>query len=93
MILYKSVNPENHCDFYTGKIKYQGVVECPDFDQNSDRQCGGGLHLSPLPEMALKYNEGKVLKCEVDINDIVVFPTDITKVRCRKVKVLGEYKD
>ena len=90
IILYKSVNPKTFCDFYTGKIKYENTVICPDFDPNINRQCGGGLHLSPTPELALSYNQGKVLKCEVEIKDIVVFPDDITKVRCKKVKVIGE---
>ena len=90
--LYKSVNPDTLCDFYTGKIKYHGVVTCPDWDGNKDLQCGNGLHLSPRPEMALNYNRGKLLVCEVNKKDFVVYPSDITKVRCRKVKVIGEYK-
>jgi hypothetical protein len=88
--LYKSVNPGTLCDFYTGKIKYEGTVTCPDFDPNPERECGDGLHLSPTPEMALRYNEGKVLKCEVALKDIVVYGHNIDKVRCRKVKVIGE---
>ena len=90
--LYKSVNPDTLCDFYTGKVKYQGTVICPDWDNDKKKQCGGGLHLSPLPHMALKYNEGKLLKCKVHRKDFVVYPHDITKVRCKKVTVIGEYK-
>jgi hypothetical protein len=93
IILYKSVRPDNDKDFYTNSIKYDGVVECPDFDPDTERQCGGGLHLSPTPELALSYNQGKVLKCSVNVKDIVVYGLDITKVRCRKVTVLGEYKN
>jgi hypothetical protein len=92
LTLYKSVRPDTGCDHYTGKIKYEGIVECPDFDPNKNRQCGGGLHLSPTPEDALRYHDGKVLICEVAREDIVVYPTDVTKVRCRKVKVIGEWK-
>ncbi|OPY81420.1 MAG: Inner membrane transport protein YajR [Syntrophorhabdus sp. PtaU1.Bin153] len=92
IILYKSVNPETLCDYCTGKIKYEGTVICPDFDPDPERQCGGGLHLSPTPELALNYHNGKVLKCEVALKDIVVHGSDITKVRCRKIKVLGEIK-
>jgi len=94
ILLFKSVNPETNCDFYTGKIKYNVGEEiiCPDFDEDKNRQCGGGLHLSPKPEMALKYNKGKLLKCKVHVDDFVVYPNDITKVRCRKVFVIGEYK-
>jgi hypothetical protein len=92
VVLYKSVNPENNCDFYTGQIKYEGTVICPNFDPNPERQCGSGLHLSPTPELARSYNNGKVLECHVHIDDIVIYGPDISKVRCRKVKVIGEVK-
>jgi len=91
MILYKSVQ-DNYTDFYSGKIKYEGIVEAPDWNPDPAIQCGGGLHLSPTPELTQRYNVGKVLKCEVAIKDIVVYGHDITKVRCRKVKVLEEVK-
>ena len=87
--LYKSVNETTLCDFRTGKIKYEGVVECPDFDLSNDRECSGGLHLSPLPELALSFNNGKILECKVAIKDIVVYGKDIKKVRCKKVEVIG----
>jgi hypothetical protein len=92
MTLYKSVRPETDTDFYTGKIKYEGVVTCPDWDNDSERQCGGGLHLSPLPHLALNYNQGKLLECKVNKKDFVVYKSDITKVRCKLVTVIGEYK-
>ena len=90
--LYKSVNPETGCDFYTGKIKYKGVVTCPDWNSDNTIECGEGLHLSPLPELALSYNQGKLLKCKVHKNDFVVYAENISKVRCKKVTVIGEYK-
>jgi hypothetical protein len=85
--LYKSVQ-ENNTDFYTGKIKYDGVTLCPDFNSDKKIKCGQGLHLSPTSEMALKYNQGKILECAVKISDFVIFSEDITKVRCKKVTVL-----
>ena len=93
-ILYKSVNSETSCDFYSGKIKYEigAVVTCSDFDPNKKRQCGGGLHLSPTPQMALNYNQGKILVCEVKARNIIVYPDDVTKVRCRKVKVIRAWE-
>jgi hypothetical protein len=91
--LYKSVQPSDHTDFYTGKIKYEGEVTCPDFDKSTDRVCGGGLHLSPLPHLALSFNQGLLLECAVKLKDFVVCSDDITKVRCKKVTVLGEYKE
>lgn len=66
---------------------------CPDWDEDPARQCGGGLHLSPSPSLALSYNTGKVLECEVDPDDVVIYGADITKVRCRKVTVIGEWND
>jgi len=93
IILYKSVNPETSCDFCTGKIKYDGTVTCPDWDPDPERECGGGLHLSPTPDLALSFNRGKVLKCEVALKDIVVYGRNINKVRCREVRVIGEVQE
>ena len=90
--LYKSVRPDNHKDFHSNKIKYKDEVVCPDFDNSVDRECGGGLHLSPLPQLALSFNKGLLLECAVKLKDFVVFPENISKVRCSKVTVLGEYK-
>jgi hypothetical protein len=91
--LYKSVRPDNQKDFYTNSIKYEGEVVCPDFKSDDKIKCGNGLHLSPTPQLALNYNKGKILECIVAVKDIVVYGLDITKVRCRKVTVIGEYKD
>jgi hypothetical protein len=92
LTLYKSVNPDTLCDFYSGKIRYEGTVKPGKWNPDPNVQCGDGLHLSPLPEMALRYNQGKLLVCKVHKNDFVVYPFDITKVRCKKVTVIGEYK-
>ena len=87
LVLYKSVDPETLCDFYTGKIKYElgQTVECPDWDPDESRECGGGLHLSPTARKTQEFNKGKILKCLVDSEDIVVYSGSIEKVRCRKV--------
>jgi uncharacterized protein YhfF len=87
VVLYKSVNPDTLRDFYTGTIEYTigSVVECPDFDPNEDRECGGGLHLSYTARKTQDFNQGKILKCLVDPEDIVVYEKSIEKVRCRKV--------
>ena len=90
--LYKSVRPDTRCDFATGKIKYEGTVDCPDWDPNPKRQCGGGLHLSPTPGAARSYNDGLILECRVAIKDFVVYADDISKVRCKRVTVIGEAK-
>ncbi len=92
VILYKSVHKDTLCDFRAGKIKYEGIVKCPDFDPSKDRECGGGLHLCATPQGALAFADGpaKLLKCKVKLKDIVVYGKNIEKVRCRQVEVLGE---
>jgi hypothetical protein len=89
--LYKSVR-EDFLDFYSASIKYLPgtTVVCPDWDSDSNRECGGGLHLSPTPGLAQSFTEGKLLECEVDIQDIIVNKHNIAKVRCREVKILRE---
>ena len=89
VILYKSVNPDTLCDFQTGKVKYEGIVVCEDFDPSKESECGGGLHLCATPELTQTFNIGKILKCKVLLKDIVVFGKNIQKVRCRKVEVVG----
>ena len=92
ILLYKSVQTDA-TDFYSGTIKYEGIVECPDWDPNPERECGGGLHLSPAPELALSYNKGKIKRCLVHPDDIVVYPPNISKVRCHKVEVLPDEEE
>jgi len=89
ILLYKAVK-DNNTDFCSGSISYIGIVECPDWDPNPDRECGGGLHLSPTPELANSFNRGKILSCLVSPDDFIVYPRSIDKVRCRKVEVLDE---
>ena len=86
-ILYKSVNPKTDCDYYTGKIKYTigEEVIAPDFDPNPNIECGNGLHLCFNAITTRRFNKGKILKCLVDPEDIVVYSKNIEKVRCRKV--------
>jgi len=92
VILFKSVNKETLCDFRTNTIKYEGLVKCPDFDSDKNRECGGGLHLCATPQGAISFANGpyKLLKCRVKLKDIVVYSKSIEKVRCRQVTVLGE---
>ena len=91
--LYKVVQ-DDYTDHYTGEIKYEiSTTVKPDvWDSDENRQCGDGLHLSPTPDLALTYHTGRILKCLVKIADFVVYPHDITKVRCREVLVVEEIK-
>jgi hypothetical protein len=87
IILYKCVNPETNCDFYSGKIEYKigEEVIAPDFCPAPEIECGKGLHLCLCPSTTQIYNTGKILKCLVNIKDIVVYEKSIQKVRCRAV--------
>jgi len=91
LVLYKSVRPDTLCDFRTGKIKYAigADLECPDWDPDPERECGGGLHLSYTAAKTQDFNKGKILKCLVDPSDIVVYSGSIEKVRCRKVRPIA----
>jgi hypothetical protein len=90
ILLYKMVKKDG-TDHHSGTIKYEGTVTCPDWDPDPEVQCGGGLHLSPSASLAKFYHPtGKLLKCLVHPDDIVVYGPDITKVRCRKVEVIDE---
>jgi hypothetical protein len=90
VILYKTVNKETLCDFSTNSLKYEGIVKCPDFDPDTNRECGGGLHLCATKEGAIDFAAGpyKLLKCRVKLKDIVVYGKSIQKVRCKQVEVL-----
>jgi len=94
-IMYKSVKDDD-TDFWSGKIKYENgkVVECPDWHEDYENECGHGLHLSPQPWMTQRYNIGKIKKCRVKVGDIKIHPTPLMpdKVRCKKVEVIGDYE-
>lgn len=90
LILYKTVDPLTRRDFYSKSIVYEDIVTCPDWDPDPNIQCGRGLHLSTSPYLALSYNNGLLLKCEVEKSDYVIYSKDLSKVRCSKIKVLGE---
>ena len=87
--MYKSTR-EDDTDFWSGKIKYKGMVKCPVWDNDKNRECGDGLHLSPTPMLAKSFNNGKIKKCLVKKKDFVVYPKNISKVRCKEVEVLED---
>jgi hypothetical protein len=89
VILFKSVRTDNRKDAHTNTIKYEGVVECPDWDPDESRECGGGLHLSAIASDALSfYPGGVILKCRVKLEDFLIYKDNYKKVRCRRVEVL-----
>ena len=92
LILYKVVKRETLCGFGHGGIPYEiGIeIECDDFDSDPYRGCGGGLHLCLKASHTLKFGTGKILKCLADLEDVVVYPKSLEKVRCRKVIPVAE---
>lgn len=89
--MYKTVR-DNDTDFYSGTIHYKDgeTITCPDWDNNYYGECGKGIHLCPNLEEARKYNKGKGKSFWVDKEDIRVYPRDLSKVRVRKVEVIGD---
>lgn len=69
------------------------MIKCLDWDNNPKRECGGGLHLSPTPKLALLYKQGIVKDCWVDVKDFIIYKYNVTKVRCKKVFVIGIYNE
>jgi len=99
LVLYKFVQ-KDYTDFYTGKIKYEigTIVKCPDWDSNVDRECGGGLHVSPSIEFCKIFDnseDGHALKVLVDLKDIIVHPNPQYpyKIRCKQLEVLEEIEE
>ena len=88
LVLYKSVDPKTGCDFKTGKIQYKigTVVECPDWDPDPGRECGGGLHLCLSAQQTQNFSGGRILKCLVRPEDVIIYEPSIDKVRCRAVR-------
>jgi hypothetical protein len=86
-VLYKVVDPDTLCGFQNGSIAYKlgENIIADDFDPDPGRECGGGLHLCFKPLHTLKFGKGKILKCLADPADIVIYPNNIEKVRCRMV--------
>jgi len=91
--LYKVINKETNCDFYSGKIEYKGLVKCPDWNGNVNIKCGKGLHSSATPEEASRYKNGKIIKCKVNIKDIAIYPYDISKVRKKNNNIIKKGRE
>jgi hypothetical protein len=87
IVLYKSVDPKTSCDFLTGKYKYEigKTIICEDFNPDPAIECRQGFHLCLTAREAAAFNAGKYLKCRVNIDDVVVNPKSLDKVRCRAV--------
>ncbi len=102
IILYKSVQ-DNLTDFHSGKIKYtiNKKIYCPDWNDDTKQECGGGLHLSPSIHFCKTFNKGRYLECKVPLltsdgkqNIITVTnPLYPHKIRCKELFVIKEVFD
>ena len=86
--LYKAICADGTGGGGRGTTYEVGVeVVAPDWDPDPSIECGRGLHLSPSPEQARRYNGSAVavLACRVALADIAVHEACLDKVRCRAV--------
>jgi hypothetical protein len=90
-ILFKAVSPALTAgEMYEAVTSYAigATVTAPDW--RDDRECGGGLHISPAPHMAAAYRHGggmRFLKVSTPLSGIR--PID-DKCKVRTLTVLGE---
>ena len=86
-VLFKAVDDE--FDSYHGTSYRPGSLPAaPDWD-GGERECGGGLHLSPRPTFALAApdDDMRFVACPVRLTDIAVHPRPVypDKVKARAV--------
>lgn len=92
VILYKRVNKIREGKYrsvYDPNFIYEDgkIAIAEDVDEDKTVSCGGGLHVSTVNY----WNEGDTLiACLVKKEDVITIQNG--KVRCRKLKVLGEVK-
>jgi len=92
--LYKAVwstdNPTVFKSIYNDDFLYEigkYVVET-DVDENVMNECGKGLHFTTL-ERTKHHNGNMIIKCEIDIEDIITVQFAIVRTRkCRVISVL-----
>jgi hypothetical protein len=96
-VLYKIVCKNlTNCGAYKNTVVYDigKTIVCPDWLDNPKQECGNALHLSKSIPEALSYNNlcggNRILKCVVDWKDINIYQKNISKFRCKKVKVVCE---
>ena len=85
--LYKAVE-DDFSTYHGGTYRPGTEPVAADWD-GGEQECGGGLHLSPLPTLALPHpdDEMRFVACPVRLADVVVHPngTHRDKVKARAV--------
>ena len=86
-VLYKAVD-EHFASYHGTSYRPGSLPAAPDWD-GGERECGGGLHLSPRPTFALAAPEDdmRFVACPVRLEDIAVHPRPLypDKVKARAV--------
>ncbi len=87
--VFKAVNDEWKSGHDTA-YKPGSTPEASDWDGGKDR-CGGGLHFSPRPFMALSYNPDatKFVRCPVLVSELAVITDGADKVKGKRVVAPG----
>ncbi len=88
--LYKAVDDDFSTDNgrkYGVSYKLGTTPVAPDWD-GGKAECGGGLHFSPHPKMALEFNASakRFVACLVKLSEIAVYPDGLYP---QKVKARG----
>jgi hypothetical protein len=91
--MYKAVRPDG-LDFYAGTVRYEvgNIVECSDWRENYDEECGRALHCCPHLFLTDGYARGDHIHVavEVAVRDMRL-PKAMSmpdKIRVKKLKVL-----
>ncbi|MDE1871723.1 MAG: hypothetical protein KGI06_05800 [Candidatus Micrarchaeota archaeon] len=93
VVLYKAVRDDYRSA--RGFLYQPGTqVEAPDWDGGA-HECGGGLHLSPCPEMAKSFdsNATRILAVTVIVTDLTVGPMPLAclhKIKARRIVEIKE---
>ena len=93
VILFKAVRNDYHSS-HNFLYALNSNVAAPDWD-NGEKECGGGLHVSPCPLTAKSFDSEatKFLAIEVNIKDIAIGPMPLQypyKCKIKQGKVLYE---
>jgi len=86
-LLYKGVR-ENYHSKYDFDYTLGTCPEAPDWDGMA-RECGGGLHFSPYPAMAIEFDSEikRYLACPVRLDEMVVHPDGDYPQKCKAKRV------
>jgi hypothetical protein len=88
--LYKAVGGNFESSYRTEFLYTPGTKpSAPDWD-GGQAECGGGLHFSPSPGLALQFSDGpRFVACPVKVNEIVVHKNAMYPNKIKAPRVYG----